>query len=632
MGGQAFQLLVRRLRHLTGPAAGDGLSDGQLLERFVTSRDQAAFEVLVWRHGAMVLGLCRRMLRHEQDAEDAFQATFLALVRKAPGISKRHALASWLYKVAYRVALEARARVRPNAVPALDRLPAPAQDNGEGLVWRDLRPVLDEEVNRLPEKYRSAFVLCYLEGKTNEEAARQLGCPKGTVLSRLARARERLRGRLIRRGLGVAGGLLTAGLTDQALASLPARLIDATLKTAFQVVAGKTAAAVTSGSVAILTQGAIRAMFVTKLKLTTGVVLAAGMVCAGAALLGNWVLADDDRGRVAIAATSREGADEPPAAPKDKEAAEREDPVKAAQRRAKSQNNLKQIGLAMHNYHDVNGRFPPPAIYSKDGKPLLSWRVAILPYLDQDNLFKQFKLDEPWDSQHNKGVAAAIPGVYLPVGAMLKPANQTYYQVFVGKGAAFEVGKGFRLADFTDGTSNTILVVEAAKPVPWTKPEDLPFVPDQALPKLGGLFQGDFNALFADGSVHFVSRKADDEVLKAVITRAGGEVINFDKLHAPKSERGPRRQGDARQLNEENQRLRATLEYTKQDIAKIKEEMIELHAKPTLDKRLLEENAALREALHQATAELESLKEQKARLLKEIKNAPRGKPVLPSRR
>src|SRR5262249_34923091 len=135
-----------------------GLSDGQLLERFVTRHDEAAFEVLVWRHGAMVLGLCQRLLRHEQDVEDAFQATFLALVRKAGSISKREAVASWLYKVAYRIALAARAKAMERATREQPWFDLPGGKDPDGHLWQELRPVLDAEVNRLPEKYRAPFV------------------------------------------------------------------------------------------------------------------------------------------------------------------------------------------------------------------------------------------------------------------------------------------------------------------------------------------------------------------------------------------------------------------------------------------------------------------------------------------
>jgi hypothetical protein len=200
--------------------------------------------------------------------------------------------------------------------------------------------------------------------------------------------------------------------------------------------------------------------------------------------------------------------------------------TRIASRRIQSQNNLKQIGLAMHNYHDTFGRFPPQALTDKDGKPLLSWRVAILPFIEQDNLYRGFKLDEPWDSEHNKKLLGRMPQIYAPVNAKTKEKYETFYQAFAGKGTVFEPGEKIRFMDIVDGTSNTIMIVEAGDAVPWTKPEDLPFDPDKRLPKLGGEFSDIINAAFCDGSVHEVTKKIDDKTLRALITRNGGEPIN----------------------------------------------------------------------------------------------------------
>jgi RNA polymerase sigma factor (sigma-70 family) len=230
-----------RSRLSAGPAPPGGLTDAQLLDRFLTKRDEAAFELLVWRHGPMVLRVCRRILRDVHGAEDAFQATFLTLACKAGSIGKQEAVSSWLYKVAYRIALRAQAGVAKRArheKPMVECLAATGSAPPDEAAWRELGPLLDAEVQRLPEKYRAAFILCYLEGKTNEEAAQELGCPKGTILSRLARARERLRKRLHRRGLALSGMVFPLLLDPKgwSLTGEPPALVESTVRLALNLV------------------------------------------------------------------------------------------------------------------------------------------------------------------------------------------------------------------------------------------------------------------------------------------------------------------------------------------------------------------------------------------------------------
>jgi len=202
--------------------------------------------------------------------------------------------------------------------------------------------------------------------------------------------------------------------------------------------------------------------------------------------------------------------------------------AREAARRAQCVNNLKQIGLAMLNYESANGVFPRPAVTDKQGKPLLSWRVAILPYIEQQGLYNKFKLDEPWDSPHNQALLKEMPPTYLcPSRARVEPFTTTY-QVFTGPGALFEKDKGVRLAEITDGTVNTLMVVEANDAVPWTKPDDLSFDP-AAAPSLfgaGSSHPGVFNVLIADGSVRFFKSTINLNGFRSLITRAGGEVID----------------------------------------------------------------------------------------------------------
>jgi RNA polymerase sigma factor (sigma-70 family) len=278
---RTFLRCLRRVACHPGSAAP---TDGQLLERFLDQHDEAAFELLVWRHGRMVLNVCRRLLHHVEDAEDAFQATFLVFVRKAHAVSRREGVGSWLYKVAYRVALRAKAAAARRAMRETAAAAAPAVEPGDGAVWRDLRPVLDEEINRLPDQYRAAVVLCYLEGKSHQEAARQLGCAEGTVASRLSRARDRLRGRLVRRGLVLSGAALTGVLVEYTLpAPVSAALVDTTVTAATAFAAGQaTAGGAVSAHSAALAEGVMRTMWLTKLKIAAAVLLAAGMIGIGA--------------------------------------------------------------------------------------------------------------------------------------------------------------------------------------------------------------------------------------------------------------------------------------------------------------------------------------------------------------
>lgn len=210
-------------------------SDAELLDQFVASNDEAAFEALVRRHGPMVLRLCRSILHGTQDAEDAFQATFIVLMRRAGSIGQKDLLGHWLYKVAYRVALKARARSSKASEREKEiaggRSEEVADPRNSGAAFgRDVRPVLDEEIARLPDKYRAPVVLSYLEGKTTDETAQLLGWSRGTVATRLSRARDLLRDRLSRRGLTLTAVGVLALLNDRAVMALPVRLLDATVR------------------------------------------------------------------------------------------------------------------------------------------------------------------------------------------------------------------------------------------------------------------------------------------------------------------------------------------------------------------------------------------------------------------
>jgi RNA polymerase sigma factor (sigma-70 family) len=286
MAHAAIHYVLQYLRRL--PLIGQAdLDDTQLLRRFVEDADEAAFTLLVRRHGPMVWGVCQRLLTCSQDAEDAFQATFLVLVRRARRL-RSGLLGPWLHEVAKRTALKLRAttaRRQQRECAAVTEFSA--EDPFLEKAWNELRPVLDEEVGRLPEKYRTPFVLCYLEGLTNEAAAEKLGCPKGTVLSRLSRGRELLRRRLTRRGVGLSAGVLTAALSENSASSaVPPLVIDTTIRSCLGVAAGGTAT-VLSAQVAALAEGVLHNMFLTQLKMTAMLALTIGVLGSGVGLLAH---------------------------------------------------------------------------------------------------------------------------------------------------------------------------------------------------------------------------------------------------------------------------------------------------------------------------------------------------------
>jgi RNA polymerase sigma factor (sigma-70 family) len=273
------------LERIFGGGTVSGLSEWELLERYLEARDEVAFEALVARHGPMVMGVCRRMLNDQTDVDDAFQATFLVLVRRARQLGPGDYIGPWLYGVAARVAMRARSEAarRRRFEPIASEIPDP--DQADGPAERELAHVIDQELGRLPSKYRSPIVLCYLEGQTHEEAARQLKWPVGTVKGRLARARDLLRSRLARRGLAPSAGALTLVLTHDSSAALNRELLDRTVKASIRLAFGHTTAHVVSASISNLVEGVLTSMFMSTIKSAVAAVVIAGFVVGGAGVL-----------------------------------------------------------------------------------------------------------------------------------------------------------------------------------------------------------------------------------------------------------------------------------------------------------------------------------------------------------
>jgi RNA polymerase sigma factor (sigma-70 family) len=279
--GETLGDVLRRIGRLAGLQGVLSLTDAQLLERFAVRRDEPAFAALMVRHGPMVLGVCRRLLHDADQAEDAFQAAFLVLARKAGSIQRRPLLSAWLYGVAYKVSARLRGRTwrrQARETAGVDLASVAANIDPDP---SDLPPLLHQEVQRLPDKYRNPIVLCYLEGKTHEEAALLLHWPLGTVKTRLARARDLLRSSLTRRGVAASEGMMATALAANPLTA-SAKLTDATIRAATRFAADAVGVDKLASARAIaLSQGVLRTMMLTKVKIAGVLILAATMLGGG---------------------------------------------------------------------------------------------------------------------------------------------------------------------------------------------------------------------------------------------------------------------------------------------------------------------------------------------------------------
>ena len=315
--------VLRHIRQIAAARDTESVSDGELLNRFSTSREETAFAALVQRHGRMVWGVCRHVLSHEQDAEDVFQATFLVLAQKAGAIRDRQAVGSWLHGTAYRLALRAKRDAATRRAHERRGQCMPREKTFSESALREALALVYEEVQGLPDKHRAAFVLCCLEGKTLAEAARQLGWKEKTVSSAVSRARQQLRVRLVRRGVALTAAMCAIPLAQQAAsAAVPAMLLKSTVTGALTCTLGKgaTTAAMSAG-VATLVQGATKSMSTMKLKTATVLFLVLGIGAAGLAIRSHQAIAAQQADREQHAAAEPTAKERPqpaarPAKPK----------------------------------------------------------------------------------------------------------------------------------------------------------------------------------------------------------------------------------------------------------------------------------------------------------------------------
>ncbi len=455
--------MPRHLLRFLFAAAPDGVPDADLLRRFAATRDESAFELLVRRHADLVWKVCRGVLRHHADAEDAFQATFLALARKADAI-RTPCAAGWLQRVAIHAALKQKAK---SARYSATELPEQAVATPDP----ELAAIVHEELANLPEAFRLPVLLCDLEGHTHAEAAKQLGWPIGTVSGRLSRARERLRERLTRRGVApvlVVGSLAASSGTVRAAVAVGVGTLPAP-----------------SGVLALTTE-VLSTMQTTKRNLI-GVVMALMLGVAGG---GTLVALGQAETPAPMASTAPPEQAKPAAPEKPRLAGPKE--------RAQSQRNLRAIAQAIQAYHLDKGHLPTDILDAKTKKPLLSWRVAILPYIEQRNVHKLLKLDESWDSETNKQMGMVRIKLFSAAVNVRgdDPAAMTYVKRFTGAGTLHQPGTDLDVTKAPDGRPMTLLLAEVGDPVPWMKPDDPILEPADAAdpfkPKAPAVWKGPY--------------------------------------------------------------------------------------------------------------------------------------------
>jgi RNA polymerase sigma factor (sigma-70 family) len=308
MAAIAAGFVMQGLRRAVLQHEAAALTDAQLLARFVEHHDEIAFAALMERHARMVYGVCRRVLHNFHDAEDAFQAAFLILARKASTVQPRERVGNWLYGVAWQTSRKARAIMarRTGRERQMDQMPEPAQANRNEA--NDWQPLLDRELSRLPDKYRVPIVLCDLEGKGHKEAADQLGWPQGTLSGRLSRARDLLARRLRKHGFALPAGSLTALLANDGT-SAPAHLMESTARTASLAAAGQTAVGLVSARVAVLMEGVMKSMLLTKVSIASAIVCSALLGIAGTSVFTQHALAQREKAEAVAQREQRPGPD-----------------------------------------------------------------------------------------------------------------------------------------------------------------------------------------------------------------------------------------------------------------------------------------------------------------------------------
>jgi RNA polymerase sigma factor (sigma-70 family) len=516
----------------------DRTSDAELIGRFIAAKDDSAFELLLRRHADLVSNVCRSILREDfHAAEDAFQATFIVLARHASALSNCESLGAWLFSVARHAAMRVRkGRSKRAWEPLRGDIPSSESTSDASLEIAERASLLAEEVDRLPARYRIPVILCFYRGLTHVQASLELGWSIGTVASRIARAKDRLRNRLTRRGVLLGSSIAsTIGVLQSHAAS--ACLIRSCAPFAID---GNSS----SKQLNALSNEVITTMRRIKRKWLLAAPLAAIGISLGVVLGGSMA---NETPPLKTSETQKVELDDPIKGLHDIFHA---DPKKMAglKERSKSKSNLDQIAQAIITYQTVHGHLPTD-IVDKNGKALLSWRVALLPYLEQRNIYKCFKLDEPWDSEHNARFGWIIVKLFMggvePNKAPI-PYGLTYVKRFTGPNTLHQPGEKVDLQKMLDKEKPTLLLAEVGEPIPWTKPGDPTIVPKDP-PVWTGPYSNVVNAVFVCNNPlsirpdivvshsKTVSLKPDlpgETVASLIYANKNKELPNLDSLNA----------------------------------------------------------------------------------------------------
>jgi RNA polymerase sigma factor (sigma-70 family) len=554
-----------------GSATTDSRSDADLLRSFVQNGDRSAIAAIVDRHGPVVMGICRSLLRNEPDACDAFQATFLVLLKKARSLGEPVSLAGWLHSVAWRVAKRARSQsmrlrnLSDSGCEALHADPVVNAASGEAVAS------IHEEISRLPERLRLPVILCGVLGETRERAALQLGCTEQVVKGRIERGRNILQRRLRRRGFVIPVAALSTLLAERAAAQVPATLAASTVNAVMQAATG---ALLVGGSISanalLLSQGALKAMLVTKLKFALLAVCAGSVVIGSSVVVLKHVLAATQPGERASVA----GPADVPASKANSSSDPQWKNLTDEQADEITRRHLKALMYAVHVYADSHqGKLPPADVGNPALPPekRLSGFVLLLPYLglrpsyvaenDADwrkwhadnnaakKLFRAIDLNKGWDDPANeKAAKTMVPEFIVPSGAPFRDrwgyavSHFAFVRGYAGNdNGAFPLGNGKEIAisDITDGTVNTLGIGEIDQSLgPWiaagASTARFVFPPAAAnkRPSFGSQYKDCAYFATCDASTYFLDMgRTDQRILGFLAERADGNVVNADDYY-----------------------------------------------------------------------------------------------------